>query len=296
MLQIAVIDAQPSPVPLTVPGNNLRTVELVQFRPRELVQNGPAALLDATNSAWLLLNPAALRAHGFGCASGLSLQDAGRRAHYRRAALAATAAVAALSTGFVAFTEFATHEKSRYATTAELVAAHVNAAAEKSEHDAPKIDLEPAQLRAVVQARDRLLARNIDALGLLQHAAAALAPFPDLNVDTLEWSYIDAPSPAAAGGAGTPPPDGSAAPPANTIVLRVGGHVGGSQLKSDANSAVVGLAAALAQQLHGRQSIEKLPFDVAPGGTLAARPTDVESAKTEFKVTVAVPADNGQAS
>jgi hypothetical protein len=297
MLHIAVIDAQPSPVPLTVPGNNLRLAELVQIRPREFVQNGPAALLDATNSAWLLLNSASLRAHGFGCASGLSLQHANRRANYRRAALLATAAVATLSTGFVAFTEFATHEKFRFAATAELLAAHVNAAAEKSERDAPKIDLEAEQLRAVVQTRDRLLARNIDALGLLRHTAAALTPFPDLNVDTLEWSYVAAPSPATAGEAGTPPPDGSAAPSANnTIVLRVGGHVGGRPLKSDANSAVLALAAALAQELHGRQSIEKLPFNVAPGGTLAGRPNDVESATTEFSVSVAVPADTHHAS
>jgi hypothetical protein len=226
----------------------------------------------------------------------LSLQHANRRANYRHAALIATAAVATVTTGFVAFTEFATHEKIRFATTAELVAAHVNAAAEKSERDAPKIDLEPEQLRAVVQTRDRLLARNIDALGLLQHTAAALAPFPDLNVDALEWSYVDAASPPA-GQAATPSPNGSAVPPANnTIVLRVGGHVGGSPLKSDANSAVVGLAAALAQQLHGRQSIEKLPFDVAPGGTLAGTPNDVGSAKTEFSVTVAVPEDAGNAS
>jgi len=60
-------------------------------------------------------------------------------------------------------------------------------------------------------------------------------------------------------------------------------------LKSNANAAVAGLAAALAHELNGQQSIEKLPFDVAPGGTLAARPKGVDAAKTEFSVTVTIP-------
>ncbi|HEY0802781.1 MAG TPA: hypothetical protein VGD54_18235, partial [Steroidobacteraceae bacterium] len=56
MLQIVVIDAQPSGVPLTVPGNNLRTTQLVQVQPGELIPKAPAALLHGTNSAWLLFN------------------------------------------------------------------------------------------------------------------------------------------------------------------------------------------------------------------------------------------------
>jgi hypothetical protein len=291
MLRIAVIDAQPSSVALTVPGNNLRTAELVQLRPREFVQNGPAALLDAPNSAWLLFNRAALREHGFGCAAGSPLREPSRRANYRRAALLSTAAVAAVSGGYFAFTEVAARESNSLAGTAELIAEHMNATATNSEAAAPKTDLEPEQLRAVVQIRDRLLARSIDAAGLMQRTAAALAPFPDLHVDLLEWSYG-----GPVGGEASPaPPDGSAAVP-DAIVLRVGGRSGANQLKSNANAAVAGLAAALARELNGRPTIEKLPFDVAPGGTLAARPKGVDAAKTEFSVTVTIPVNPEHAS
>jgi len=78
--------------------------------------------------------------------------------------------------------------------------------------------------------------------------------------------------------------------------LRVGGHSGANLLKSDANAAVAGLAAALAHELKGRQAIEKLPFDVAPGGTLTARPKGADAAKTEFSVTVTIPVTLQQAS
>jgi hypothetical protein len=292
ILRIAVIDAQPSSIPLTVPGNNLRTARLIQLRPHELVPNGPAALLDDANSAWLMFNRAALRGHGFGCASGLSLPDASHRANYRRAALAATAAAALASVGYLASTEFAVRETTARTGTAELIADHLNATAENIERVAPKTAIEPEQLRAVVQTRDRLLARNINALGLMQRTAAALAPFSDLDVDTLEWFYVDAAGTAATGAANAPPPDGSAPRPSpNTIVVRVGGHMGANILKSDANAVVLGLAAALAKELHGRQSIEKLPFDVAPGGTLASKLKEDVGAKTDFSVTVAVPAD-----
>ncbi|HEY3657281.1 MAG TPA: hypothetical protein VGL34_20085 [Steroidobacteraceae bacterium] len=296
MLHIAVIDAQPSSVALTVPGNNLRMAELVQLRPRELVPKRPVALLDATNSAWLLFNHAALREHGFGCAAGISLQDASRRANYRRAALCSTAAVAAVSAGYLAFTEIATREHNALASTSELIAEHMNSTAQSTEQAAPKTDLEPEQLRAVVQTRDRLLARSIDAAGLMQRTAAALAPFPDLDVDLLEWSYSGPPAALGAGGASPPPPDGSASASSDNIVLRVGGHSGANLLKSNANAAVAGLAAALAHELNGQQSIEKLPFDVAPGGTLAARPKGVDAAKTEFSVTVTIPVNPEHAS
>jgi hypothetical protein len=290
-LHIAVIDAQPSSVALTVPGNNLRRADLVQLRPREFVQNGPAALLDGPNSAWLLFNRAALREHGFGCATGISLQHASRRANYRRVALGSTAAVAAVSLGYLAYTEIATRESNALASTAELIAEHMNVTAESTELKAPKTDLEPEQLRAVVQARDRLLARSINAAGLMQRAAVALAPFPHLNIDLLEWSYGGPPA------AGDPPPvDGDTPVSSNTIVLRVGGHSGANLLKSDANAAVVGLAAALAHELNGRQAIEKLPFDVAPGGTLTARPKGSDAAKIEFSVTVTIPVNLQQAS
>src|SRR6202022_4317250 len=97
-----------------------------------------------------------------------------------------------------------------------------------------------------------------------------------LNVDLLEWSYGEPPPASSAGDATPPPPDGSATVSPNTIVLRVGGHSGPNLLKSDANAAVAGLAAALAHELNGRQAIEKLPFDVAPGGTITARPKGVD--------------------
>jgi hypothetical protein len=76
----------------------------------------------------------------------------------------------------------------------------------------------------------------------------------------------------------------------------VGGYSGANLLKSDANAAVAGLAAALAREFNGRQAIEKLPFDVAPGGTLAARPQGVEGAKPEFSVTVTIPVNPEHAS
>jgi hypothetical protein len=294
-LNIVVIDAQPSPIPLAIPGNTMKTANLMQVHPRELMPNGPAGLLDSENSAWLLFNRAALREHGLGCAAGTSLRDAGRRANYRRAALCGTAAAAAVSLAYLGFAEIATRENNELASTAELVADHVNVTAEGAEQAAPKTDLEPEQLRAVVQTRDRLLARSVNAFGLMQRAAAALAPFPDLTVDLLEWSYSDAAA-AGAAEAAPPPADGTEAVVSDTIVLRVAGHSGANLLKSDANAAVTGLATALAHVLNGRQRIEKLPFDVGPGGTLAGKPKDGEganmgsgSAKTDFSVTVAVP-------
>jgi hypothetical protein len=289
MLHITVIDAQPSAVPLAVPGNNLRTAQLTQVRPRELIPNGPAALLDDTNSAWLLFNRTALREHGFGCAAGLSLSHASRRANYRHATLGVTAAAALLSAGYLAVTEYAIREKLNLAGTSELIAGHLNTTADASEQAAPKTELEPEQLRAVVQTRDRLLGRNISALGLMQRTAMALAPFPDLDVDGLEWSYIDAAAAAAAAVSAAPLPAGATFAP-NTIVLRLSGHTGANLLKSDANAAVLQLAAALAKELHGRQSIEKLPFDVAPGGSLTGNLNDGATAKTDFSVVVAVPA------
>jgi hypothetical protein len=287
MLHIYVIDAQPSPNAVTVPGNNLRTVQLTQVRPSDLVRNAPEALLEATNSAWLLFNPAALRAHGLGCAAGLSLSDAGRRANYRRAALGVTAATALFSAGYLGFTEFATRAKIVMAANSELIANHVDLNAETRERAAPKTALEPEQLAAVVQTRDRLLGRSISALGLMQRTAKALTPFPDLEVDVLQWSYVDATAAAAPVEA---PPNGAALVATNTIVLRLSGHVGGNLLKSDANAAVLQLAAALARELHGKQSIEKLPFDVGAGGTLISNLKDVAAEKTDFSVTVAVPA------
>ena len=296
MLHIAVIDSQPSAVAVTVPGSNLRAAQLVQLRPRELLPNAPAALLDATNSAWLAFNPAALREHGFGCAAGLGLQDASRRANYRRAALCGTALAGAVSAGYLALTEVATHENNALASTAELIADHVNVTAEKAERAAPKTDLEPEQLRAVVQTRDRLLARSVDASGVMQRVAAALAPFPDLNVDLLEWSYGEPPPAAGAVGPDPAPSDGAVAVTTNTIVLRVAGHSGPNLLKSDANAAVSGLAAALAHRLNCRQNIERLPFDVDPGGTLSGKPKQVDAAKTDFSVTVTIPTDLARAS
>jgi hypothetical protein len=308
-LNIVVIDAQPSSIPIAIPGNNLRTAHLVQVHPRELIHKGPAALLDSANSAWLLFNRSALREHGFGCAAATSLRDAGRRANYRRAALCGTAAAAAVSLAYLAFAEIATRENNELASTAELVADRVNITAEGAELAAPKTALEPEQLRAVVQTRDRLLARSVNAFGLMQRTATALAPFPDLSVDLLEWSYGEA---AAAGtaDAGPPPADGTDAVVSDTIVLRVAGHSGANLLKSEANAAVTGLATALAHVLNGRQSIEKLPFDVGPGGTLAGKPKDGEgankdgeganmggeSAKTDFSVTVSVPVNPKRAS
>jgi hypothetical protein len=291
-LNIVVIDAQPSSIPLAIPGNTLQTANLLQVHPRELMPNGPTALLDSANSAWLLFNRSALREHGFGCAAGTALQETSRRANYRRAALCGTAAAAAVSVAYLAFAEIAARENDDLASTEELVADHVNVTSETAEQAAPKITLEPEQLRAVVQTRDRLLARSVNAFGLMQRAAAALSPFPDLTVDLLEWSY----SAGGAADAGAPPADGTVAVGPDTIVLRVAGHSEASLLKSEANAAVAGLATALGHALNGRQSIEKLPFDVGPGGTLAGKPKDGEDAqmggegaKTDFSVTVAVP-------
>jgi hypothetical protein len=289
MLHITVIDAQPPEQALVVPGNNLRTAQLHEIRPCDLIAKGPPALLEGANSAWLLFNDAALRGHGFGCAAGLTLPDASRRANYRRAALVATAAVAVASVGYVAFTEFAAQGENTLSRSAELMANHFTTAAENSELEAPKTELEPEQLRAVVQTRDRLLARNISAVGLMQRTALALAPFPGLTVDLLEWSYVDATS-AAGADAAAPPPDGLPAP-ANTLQLRLGGHIGANLLKSDANAAVLGLAATLAREMQGRQTIEKLPFDVTPAGTLSSKPNDGAAEKASFSVTVAVPAN-----
>ncbi len=249
MLHIAVIDAQPSSVPLTVPGNNLRPTQLTQVHPRELIPRGPAALLDDANSAWLLFNGA----------------------------------------GFLAVTEYATREKIELAATSELIADHVNATAEASEAAAPKTELQPQQLRALVQTRDRLLARNVSALGLMQRTAMALAPFSDLNVDGLEWFYVDPAAVAATASAGTPPEGVPSAAP-NSLVLRLSGHTGANLSKSDANAAVMQLAVALAKELHGRESIEKLPFDVAPGGTLTGTLKEGAAATTDFRVAVTVPA------
>jgi hypothetical protein len=290
-LHIAVIDAQPASAQLSVPGNNLRTAQLVQLRPRDLT-DGPEASLEAPNSAWLLFNRAALRQHGTGCAAGLSLLQASRRATQRRAALYATAAVAAASVGYLAVGASGIRENLGLAATDELVADHLNAAAEMSERSAPKTELDPEQLRAVVQARDRLLARNIDAGGLLQRTAAALAPFPSLTIDTLEWAYADAAAPAGMSGSAAPPgPAPAGSPGSNTIVLHLGGHVAGEILKSDANAAVGGLAAALARELHGHPVIERLPFDVAPGGTLESKREEHDGKKSEFSVSVSVTAD-----
>src|ERR1019366_5438486 len=127
----------------------------------------------------------------------------------------------------------------------------VNVTANAAEQAAPKIALEPEQLRAVVQTRDRLLARSINASGLMQRTAAALAPFTDLRVDLLEWSYS-----AAAADANAPPADGTEAVVSDTIVLRVAGHSDAKLLKSEANAAVTGLASALAHELNGHQNIE----------------------------------------
>jgi hypothetical protein len=271
-LHIAVIDAATSSMTLSVPSENPLMVQPVQIRPRELAPKGPRELLDSGNSAWLLFNRSALRAHGFGCASGLSLQDAGRRATYRAAALGATASLCLATASYAALTEFATRGSAAHAGTAELIAEHVTASAEDSERMTPKAELEPEQLRAVVQTREKLLARNIDATGLMQSVAAALAPFPDLDIDLLEWSYAAAPA---------------AAP--KIILVRLGGHMDPHLLKADANAAVAQLATAAGHQLNGQGSVEKLPFDVAPEGVLTGNPHDAMPTKPPFSVTVAVP-------
>jgi hypothetical protein len=126
-----------------------------------------------------------------------------------------------------------------------------------------------------VQTRDRLLMRNIDAAGLLQAIAAALAPFPDLDIDLLEWSYYS----AAAGAAPAPP---------GSILVRVGGHIHAHLHKAESNAAVAALAAAIGRQLGGAGNVEKLPFDVTPEGSLTSKPNDGAAAQPQFSVTAAV--------
>lgn len=291
VLHIVVIDAQPPPIALAVPSEGLRAVELTQMHPRQLALRGTSGRLDATNSAWLLLNRAACDEHGAGCAAGLNLLDASRRARIRRAALCATAVVAAASALYLARTGYAIQENIAQAGTAELIADHVNSQADVRERAEPKTELQPDQLRAVVQTRDRLLARNVSAYGVLQRIAAALAPFPGIDVVRLDWSY------AAVTATGVDGQSAAAAPAAaNTILLHIGGRVDGKPLKSDANAEVAALAAALARELHGRQSIERWPYDVAAGGSLESKPHDAEDEKTDFSVIVAVPVDDNHVS
>jgi hypothetical protein len=295
-LHIVVIDSQPGPISLAVPGEGLRSAELIQMHPRQIASTASAELLDSTNSAWLLLNRAANAQHGVGCASDLPILDASRRARYRRAALCATLLAAALSGVYLVRTGYVIRENIAQAHTEELIAGHVNAQAASSERAEPNSELQPEQLRAVVQTRDRLLARNISAYGVLQRIAAALAPFPDLDVDRLDWSYAGARPAEGAPAAGVQPDAGSLPSDANTIFVHIGGHVGGKPLKSDANAAVAQMAAALARELRGRQSVEKWPYDVAADGTLASKLHDADDAKTDFSVTVAVPQDLDHAS
>jgi hypothetical protein len=279
-LHIAVIDAATSSVELSVPSENPLMVQPVQIRPRDLAPKGSRELLDSGNSAWLLFNRNALRAHGFGCATGLKLQDAGRRAQYRAAAIGVTATLCLATASYAAFTEIAARESAAHGSTAELIAEHVTATAEDSERMTPKADLEPEQLRAMVQTREKLLARNIDATGLMQSIALALQPFSDLEIDLLEWSYAAAPVAA---------PDGSSAPPPKIILVRLGGRMDPHVLKADANAAVGQLAAALGHQLNGQGRVEKLPFDVTPEGVLTGNPHDAMPTKPQFSVTVTVP-------
>jgi hypothetical protein len=294
-LHIVVIDSRPAQISLAVPGDGLRTAELMQMHPRQIASGASAELLDSPSSAWLLLNRAASARHGVGCAAGLPILNASRRARYWRAALCGTAAAAALSGLYLARTDYLIRENIAQAHTEELIAEHVNAQADSSERAEPKSELQPEQLRAVVQTRDRLLTRNISAYGLLQHIAAALAPFPDVDVDRLDWSYAGtAPADGAPTGSVQPPSNSAAA--ANSIVVHIGGHIGGKPLKSDANAAVAHLAAALARELHGHLDVERWPYDVSAGGTLASKPHDSEDEKTDFSVTVAVPADPNHAS
>jgi hypothetical protein len=118
----------------------------------------------------------------------------------------------------------------------------------------------------------------------MQAIAAALEPFPDLDIDLLEWSYA-----ASAGSA--PGSDGTAPPAPKTILVRLGGHIDAHLLKADANAAVSSLSAAMGRQLKGLGRIEKLPFNVGPDGTLSGKPNDVAAAKSQFSVTVSVPAE-----
>jgi hypothetical protein len=295
-LHIVVIDSQPAQIALAVPGDGLRTAELMQMHPRQIAPSASAQLLDSPSSAWLLLNRAASMQHGVGCASGLPILNACRRARYRRAALYATAAAAVLSGLYLARTGYLIRENIAQGRTEELIAEHVNVQADSSERAEPKSELQPEQLRAVVQTRDRLLARNISAYGLMQHVAAALAPFPDVDVDRLDWSYAGVAPADGAATSGMPPPSNSTSAAAHSIVVHIGGHIGGKPLKSDANAAVAQLAAALARELHGHQDVERWPYDVTAGGTLASKPHDSEDDKTDFSVTVSVPADPNHAS
>jgi hypothetical protein len=116
--------------------------------------------------------------------------------------------------------------------------------------------------------------RNIDAEGLMQATAAALAPFPDLDIDLLEWSYA-----SAAGAAPAPP---------GSILVRLGGHIRAHLHKAESNAAVAGLAAAIGRQLGGAGSVEKLPFDVTPEGSLTSKPNDGAAAQPQFSVTATV--------
>jgi hypothetical protein len=279
-LHISVIDAEPSSSALLVPSDNPLIVQPIQIHPRSLAPHGPARLLDAGNSAWLLFNRAALRPHGLGCAAGLTLQDAGRRATYRTAALGAMAAIAMASAGYAAFTEAATRESAAHANTGEIIAEHFDAMAKDSERMTPLADLDAEQLRAAVQTRDRLLERNIDAEGLMQAISAALAPFSGLDIDLLEWSYA-APAASAA-----PAPE--PAPP-KSILVRVDGHINVHLPKAESNAAVAALAAAIGRQLGGVGAVERLPFDVAPEGSLTSKPRDGAAAPPQFAVTATIP-------
>lgn len=281
-LHIAVIDAEAPSSILHVPSDNPLIVQPIQIHPRELAPHGPPKLLDAANSAWLLFNRAALRPHGLGCMAGLTLQDAGRRATYRSSALGATAVIVLASAGYAAYTETTTRESAAHADSGELIAAHVDALAKDTERMTPKTELDAEQLRAAVQTRDQLLKRNIDAAGLMQALAAALAPFPDLAVDRLEWSYA---APAASGTSAAQ--DAPLLPKA--ILVRVGGHVHAHLPKAESNAAVSALAAAMGVQLGGVGSVEKLPFDVAPEGSLTSSPREDVASPAQFSVSAAIP-------
>ena len=143
VLHIVVIDAQPPPIALAVPNDGLRTAELTVMHPRQLALSGSGELPDATNSAWLVLNRAARNEHGAGCASSLSILDASRRARFRRAALCATAVVAAASALYLARTGSVIRENIAQAGTAELIAEHVNSQADARERAEPKTELQP---------------------------------------------------------------------------------------------------------------------------------------------------------
>ena len=257
-----------------------RIVECQQGQP---IRNpdGPAGLLALrVGEAADLEGRAALRSHGVGCAAGLTLQDAGRRATYRSAALGATAAIAVASAGYAAFTEAAARDSAAHANTGEMIAAHFDGMAKDSERMTPMADVDAEQLRAAVQTRDLLLKRNVDSRGLMQAISAALAPFPDLDIDLLEWSY--------AGPAANAAPAASAAPP-KSILVRVGGHINALLPKAESNAAVSALAAAIGRQLGGAGSVERLPFDVAPEGSLSGKPRDGAATQPQFSVAATIP-------